>query len=129
MTLAQLIEIAGFVLTVSIVIWNAATSQGKREALEKNIGETISSNKEQAQLVHARFAGQLGKMWDWKDAHEREAANMRLELQKQIGKVEAGISIHDGQYAEILRLIASMQAAIETKIDKIESKIQDLSHR
>lgn len=127
MTFAQVLELAGFVLALLGIIWNFAYGKGKDDELERNLNFKIDRHILDNEKTDASIFAQLTRMWEWKDAHEKDAANMRLELQKQIGKIEAGLQLHDGQYAGILQMIAAMGKTIEAKIDKLEEKIEKLN--
>lgn len=88
--------IAGWAGTVIIVAGHVAVSQFK-----------ISQNSRQ-----------LEKMWDWKDAHEKDIADKRLEFQKQIGGLEGKIAIHDGNYAQIISILSE----IKTELKELRNK-------
>lgn len=98
---------------------NTKLDQSKIE-LNTKIDRHISDNEK----LYSTVLAQLNRLWEYKDSHGKDAADMRLELQKQIGKVEAGLLIQDGQYAEILRLIESMSKSVGEKIDKLETKFE-----
>ena len=66
------------------------------------------------------------RQWEWKDKHEREAADLRLDLQKQIGKLESGIQTHDSHYSEILRVVNSISVDVSLKFDKLEKSIEQM---
>lgn len=124
MNLQLFLELGGFIVVVGGILWSTAFQKGRSEQVETNLNTKIDQHIVDDERVEASIKNQQQKLWEWKDQHEREAANMRLELQKQIGRIEAGLSIHDSQYAEILRLIQSMHKEMSDKMDKLEKIVE-----
>jgi SMC interacting uncharacterized protein involved in chromosome segregation len=88
--------IAGWIGTGIVIIGHVATSQYKLNQAMR----------------------QLDKLWDWKDSHEKDVADKRLEFQKQFGSLEGKVAIHDGNYTQILSILAE----IKTEIKELRSK-------
>lgn len=96
--------------------------KNQRADLDKKIDDHIEDNKDSDE----RVSGQLQRQWAWQSSYEKEAAERRFDIQKQMGKFEATLSIHDNQYGEILRLIQSMSKDLTDKIDKLEKTVEQL---
>jgi len=124
MEFRDFIALGGFASVLLGMLWNFASSRQKDKDIQDHLDTKIDRHIADNEKMHSTVLSQLNRLWEYKDNHEREAADMRLELQKQIGKVEAGLSIHDGQYAEILRLIEAMNRSVGEKIDKLENKFE-----
>lgn len=124
MEFKELISLGGFVIAIGGIFWNFAASRQKDKDIQDHLDVKIDRHIADNEKMYSTVLSQLNRLWEYKDTHDKEAAQMRLDLQKQIGKVEAGLSIHDGQYAEILRLIESMSKTVGEKIDKLETKFE-----
>lgn len=123
MDIKEIIEILGFVVLAGGVLWNFAKSTGASEAVEKNLNTKIDQHIEDNRLMHDKVNNLVTKLFDWKDRHEAEVSNNRLEVQKQIGKLEGGLAVTAGQYTEILRQISEFREDVSEKIEKLEDKI------
>lgn len=125
MNFNQTLELGGFLLAILGLFWNFSYGKGKADELSTHLNAKIDSHILDNDKVDGRIFSQLTKIWEWKDAHEREAAAMRLELQKQIGKVEAGLTLNDGRIAEVIRLIQSMRQDFGEKLDDIKQQTKN----
>lgn len=128
MELKEIISLGGFLLALLGILWNFAYGKGKNDEIERNLNNKIDRHISDNEKNNSNISSQLQRIWDWKSAHEKDSSDMRLELQKQIGKVEAGLSIHDAKYNEIISKIDSFSQMLGGKIDKIESRLDKLGH-
>lgn len=126
MDIQQTCELGGFIVLIGGLVYNLAYSKGRSEIVEQNLNLKIDQHIADDKRMHETLDGKYGWLRDWRESHEREASNLRLEYQKQIGKIEAGIQIQDSRYDEILRLIESMGRAVTEKIDKLEGSIKEI---
>jgi hypothetical protein len=90
------------------------------------LDEKYADLKEWLEEALSEHKRQVAAIWKWKEDHEKDASNMRLELQKQIGKVESGISLHDNQYQQILNQIESMNTSLIEKIEELKNSIKEI---
>ena len=116
--------IGGLIALILGPLINFVYGKGKSDKLEENLNLKIDQHILDDERMEASIKNQVQKLWEWKDAHERDVSDKRYELQKQLGKMEAGISIHDNQYNEIIRLIENMNKSIGDKVDKLEEEIK-----
>lgn len=118
-------EMIGVVMTASGGLLSIGMMWGRNQTLREDMDKKIDGHIADAAKIEYSIKSQVSKMWEWKDAHEKEVANTRLEVQKQFGKMEASLQVHDSQYSEIVRLIANMNEAISKKIDQLENSLRE----
>lgn len=111
------ITIGGIIASIggayAVIQWRLDRQDRDDEKLEYRMNKKIDEHIADDERTETSLKNQMSRMWEWKDAHERDAAGTRLELQKQIGKIEAGVQIHDGQYAQIISLISEIKDDIK----------------
>lgn len=79
-------------------------------ALSIGIAWGVSSRRLDDQKdKNAAIDSQLEKLWRWKDAHEADASEKRIEIMRELGKVESSFAARDGQFAEIMRSIIDVK--------------------
>lgn len=127
MDLRLFLEIAGFVVVVGGILFSAGNQRGRSESIEENLNIKIDQHIADDLRIETSIKNQVGKLWEWKDLHEKEAGNNRLEIQKQLGRTEAAIAIHDSQFSQLINSIAKMERSIGDKIDKLETKIEQFN--
>lgn len=60
----------------------------------------------------------ITKCREWQSAHEKEAADRRLEIERQLGKLREDSSKVESQLAELLRLVTKLTERFDKFIDK-----------
>lgn len=125
MDIQQIVQIGGFIILLGGLVYNFAYTKGKSETVETNLNTKIDQHIADNERSHSTIDGKFQWLRDWKENHERDASDIRLDLQKQIGKLESGLQVHDSQYNEILRLIANMSESVSKKIDRLENSIKE----
>lgn len=101
----------------------------KIDKLELIMNNKIDQHIKDNEKAFDSLRGQVGRQWDWQTAHEKEANTMRLEIQRQFGKVEAGIAIHDNQFEEIKRMIVDSTKILTTEINKLDQRVADINRK
>ena len=91
-------------------------------AMDKKIDEHIDDNLK----TDESRRGWIQRNTDWQGAHEREANNMRFELQKQMSKLESDILISSARYDEIVRLISGLTETLSKEMDQLKIAIKEL---
>ena len=122
---------AGSGLIIGGVAWgknqdSLETIKTNIEKMQKDIDKKIDVHIIDDERMENSLKSQQQKIWEWKDEHEKAAADFRLELQKQIGKLEASLQVHESQYSEIVRMITNMSETFSKKMDQLETSIKEL---
>lgn len=60
----------------------------------------------------------ITKCRDWQQIHEKEAADRRLEIERQMGKLREDGSEVKGQLSELLRLVTKLTERFDKFMDK-----------
>lgn len=60
----------------------------------------------------------IGDVRSWEQAHERESAGVRLQIERDQGTIRQSISQKDGKLDEVIRRLG----VIDSKLDKIETR-------
>lgn len=60
----------------------------------------------------------ITKCREWQASHEKEAADRRLEIERQLGKLREDSSKVESQLAELLRLVTKLTERFDKFMDK-----------
>lgn len=79
-----------------------------------NLKETVNSLKEEDKQQWAIIT----KVREWQTEHEKEAAQRRLEIEREMGKLRESAGKVESQLSELVILVRNLDARLEKWIDK-----------
>ena len=82
------------------------------------INNKIDDHIEWDLRIEKDLKSQLSKLWEWKDFYEKDVSDKRLEIQKQFGALEGRVSVHDGNYQQILSILKEIKDEIKDLRDR-----------
>jgi len=82
------------------------------------IWQKMQNKVETLEAKDAEQGRQLFLLWAWKDTHEKEASENRLQLQKEMAKLEGAILVTNEQFKHII----SMFEEIKERLSVLEKK-------
>lgn len=68
----------------------------------------------------------IGKLFDWKDSHEKEAAQERLSLHTKIASLDGEMSARAKENAEILKRLEHIDRTLSTTLLEVREDIAEL---
>lgn len=68
-----------------------------------------------------RILNMIAKIFEWKDQHIRDSAEIRLHFSEKIAEVEGLVKVNASQYAEIIRRLGD----IDQKMGRLENQRRD----
>ena len=80
--------------------------------------ETLDKWKEDREKEDENQWNIITKCREWQTLHEKEAADRRLEIERQLGKLREDSSKVESQLAELLRLVTKLTERFDKWIDK-----------
>jgi len=105
-----------------ISLFGVVASLGVAWGIQKGHNEKMDDKLTNLKEDNEDLKNQISKMWLWKDHHDQDSFNKRVEFQKEIGEINARIVMVNGQYTEIKNFLLS----ISNKITKMEDRLDDL---
>jgi len=135
----EILAVGGFFVMVMTIFYNfvytraqdktnAESTSRSLEEVKNSLNTKIDRHISDNEKISANLGLQISRLWEYRNSHEKEASDTRLELQKEIGEIKAVVSVQAGQYAEIVRLIESQGKSLGDKIDKLETRLEKFGH-
>lgn len=105
---------AGLIATISGLVGVWFKFQNKVDNIDNYLREEKVRMKEE----HEELMRQINAQWKWKESHEKEAAQIRASLNKDISEIRGGLLVTNEQFKQILEALKE----IKERLTKLEEK-------
>lgn len=104
MSTSGMLEVAGFLMLLITTVANFAYHYGRQSALNDRVENAFN---------------QIKKIWEWKDAHEKDSSEKRVQYERTFGEIRGEVSVTRNEYQRIIQTLELLM----DKIDRMEKRL------